>query len=33
VCPTCGNTYDTTPPKRCRISMTSSEKMVKINTL
>ena len=33
VCPTCGNTYDTTPPKRCRISMTNSEKMVKINTL
>ncbi len=33
ICPTCGNTYDTTPPKRCRISMTNSEKMVKINTL
>jgi len=33
ICPTCGNTYDTTPPKRCRISMTDSEKMVKINTL
>ncbi len=33
VCPTCGNTYDTTPPKRCRISMTSSERFVKINAL
>jgi rubrerythrin len=30
VCPTCGNTYDTTPPMRCGISMTSSEKFVKI---
>jgi len=28
VCPTCGNTYDTTPPKRCRISMTSSERFL-----
>lgn len=33
VCPTCGNTYDTTPPKRCGISMTSSEKFTKINSL
>lgn len=33
VCPTCGNTYDTTPPKRCRISMTNSERFVKINAL
>jgi len=33
VCPTCGNTYDMTPPKRCRISMTNSERFVKINTL
>jgi rubrerythrin len=33
ICPTCGNTYDTTTPKRCRISMTDSEKMVKINSL
>lgn len=33
VCPTCGNTYDVTPPKRCRISMTSSERFVKINSL
>ena len=33
VCPTCGNTYDTAPPKRCRISMTNSERFVKINAL
>lgn len=33
ICPTCGNTYDMTPPKRCRISMTNSERFVKINTL
>ncbi len=33
VCPTCGNTYDTTPPKRCRISMTNSERFVKITTV
>ncbi len=33
VCPTCGNTYDSTPPKRCRISMTSSERYLKINTI
>ena len=33
VCPTCGNTYDATPPKRCRISMTNSEKMQKITSL
>jgi len=33
VCPTCGNTYDSTPPKRCRISMTNSELFVKINSL
>ncbi|MGL2962209.1 rubrerythrin family protein [Flavobacterium sp. RSB2_4_14] len=33
VCPTCGNTYDATAPKRCGISMTSGEKFVKINTL
>lgn len=30
VCPTCGNTYDSAPPKRCRISMTNSERFVKI---
>jgi rubrerythrin len=33
VCPTCGNTYDTTSPKRCGISMTSSEKFIKISSL
>ncbi len=30
VCPTCGNTYDVTPPKRCGISMTNSEKFIRI---
>lgn len=33
VCPTCGNTYDTTAPSRCGISMTSSEKFIKISSL
>jgi len=33
VCPTCGNTYETTAPKRCGISMTSGEKFITINTL
>jgi rubrerythrin len=33
VCPTCGNTYDQTPPERCGISMTSSEKFIKITSL
>ena len=33
VCPTCGNTYDTNAPSRCGISMTSSEKFIKISTL
>lgn len=33
VCPTCGNTYDTSAPKRCGISMTSSEKFIKIANL
>lgn len=33
ICPTCGNTYDTTAPKRCGISMTSSEKFIKIVNL
>jgi rubrerythrin len=33
ICPTCGNTYDTTAPKRCGISMTSSEKFIKIANL
>lgn len=30
VCPTCGNTYETTAPKRCGISMTSGEKFIEI---
>ena len=33
VCPTCGNTYDTNAPSRCGISMTSSEKFIKIDLL
>ena len=33
VCPTCGNTYDSAPPKRCRISMTPNERFIKINSL
>jgi len=33
VCPTCGNTYETTAPKRCGISMTGGEKFVKISSL
>lgn len=33
VCPTCGNTYDAAPPKRCRISMTPNERFFKINSL
>ena len=33
ICPTCGNTYDTSAPKRCGISMTSSEKFIKITNL
>lgn len=33
ICPTCGNTYDTNAPKRCGISMTSSEKFIKIANL
>jgi rubrerythrin len=33
VCPTCGNTYETTAPARCEISMTSSEKFIKITSL
>jgi rubrerythrin len=33
VCPTCGNTYETTPPKRCGISMTGAEKFVKISSV
>lgn len=30
VCPTCGNTFAGIAPKRCEISMTSSEKFLKI---
>jgi len=33
LCPTCGNTYETTAPTRCGISMTSGEKFIKINSL
>lgn len=33
ICPTCGNTYDTAPPKRCGISMTGSEKFIRIATV
>jgi rubrerythrin len=33
VCPTCGNTYETTAPARCGISMTSSDKFIKITSL
>jgi rubrerythrin len=33
VCPTCGNTYETTAPARCGISMTSGEKFIKIISL
>lgn len=33
VCPTCGNTYETTAPARCGISMTGSEKFIKITSL
>jgi rubrerythrin len=33
VCPTCGNTYDTKAPQRCGISMTSSEKFIKVVNL
>jgi len=33
VCSTCGNTYDTKAPLRCGISMTPSEKFIKIISL
>lgn len=33
VCPTCGNTYQTTAPARCGISMTSGEKFLKITSI
>jgi len=33
VCATCGNTYQTTAPARCGISMTKSGRFIKITTL
>ncbi len=33
ICSTCGNTYENTAPARCGISMTSSEKFIKITSL
>ena len=33
VCPTCGNTYETTAPSRCGISMTGGDKFLKIISL
>ncbi len=33
ICSTCGNTYETIAPKRCGISMTSSEKFIKVTDL
>ncbi|MCB0518540.1 MAG: rubrerythrin family protein [Saprospiraceae bacterium] len=33
VCQTCGNTFDGVAPKRCNISMTSSDKFTKIDKL
>ena len=33
VCPTCGNTYESSAPARCGISMTSGEKFLKITSL
>jgi rubrerythrin len=33
ICPTCGNTYQSTTPKRCGISMTSAEKFIKLTSL
>jgi rubrerythrin len=33
VCPTCGNTYDAKPPKRCGISMTNADKFVRIGNV
>lgn len=32
VCPTCGNTYNSKLPIKCGISMTSSERFIKINS-
>ncbi len=33
ICSTCGNTYETIAPKRCGISMTSSEKFIKVTDI
>ncbi|SRX54822.1 rubrerythrin family protein [Aequorivita sp. CIP111184] len=33
LCPTCGNTYATTAPARCEISMTDSKLFIKIDSL
>ncbi len=33
ICPTCGNTYELTAPKRCGISMTSSDKFIRISSV
>ena len=33
LCPTCGNTYATTAPSRCEISMTDSRLFIKISSL
>lgn len=33
ICPTCGNTYQSTTPKRCGISMTGSERFMKLTKL
>lgn len=33
ICPTCGNTYQTTTSKRCGISMTSNEKFIELTAL
>lgn len=33
VCPTCGNTYEQTAPKRCGISMTGGERFLTVNSI
>lgn len=33
LCPTCGNTYATTAPARCEISMTDSKLFIKVTSL
>jgi len=33
LCPTCGNTYATTAPNRCEISMTDSKLFIKVSSL